>query len=511
MAKKTHATVTKILKGRPFHEQPKRFDDGGSAYSSYADYSGDNNLDYITPSATYMTGDNSGAPTAADIAGLTSSATTDIPNQISSEIASNPADLNPSGGASTGSSTGSSSGSAGSGALSSLLKALGLGGGQGSSSASGLAAIAGLLAAAGQYKQNSALAPKFSPPPMFGGAPGSAAPTSGSSGGLPPASNGGYGPPGGYNYKNYAGATSGTTGLGYAPRTAVNPNIPNYYTYGQQPQSTFFSSGTPPVGTPPTSMVGAVSPGMKRGGHVKKFMIGGFAGPMPKPQVGMPPMSGVPNQSVLGGPLMPQRTHLPPRQGIPINPVPRPVMGPQPVMGPRPVMRAGGGSIMPLMMANAAYSQSHPQEHSMTLGEIAAALGHARDFTAEGISRLADKVTNDASYRYDPNKSQNKATGGHMHLPPQSQSPGLPPQSRHVQGPGDGTSDSIPARLATGEYVQDAQLVSMIGNGDNGAGAKALDKFRENIRKHKGGSLANGKMAPDTHKDLTKYLPKGTL
>lgn len=78
-------------------------------------------------------------------------------------------------------------------------------------------------------------------------------------------------------------------------------------------------------------------------------------------------------------------------------------------------------------------------------------------------------------------------------------------QSRYVQGPGDGTSDSIPARLSNGEYVMDAQTVSMLGNGDNSAGAKALDSFRDNLRKHKGGALSQGKMAPKT-KPLHKYL-----
>lgn len=79
-------------------------------------------------------------------------------------------------------------------------------------------------------------------------------------------------------------------------------------------------------------------------------------------------------------------------------------------------------------------------------------------------------------------------------------------QARYVQGPGDGTNDQIPARLSAGEYVLDAQTVSMLGNGDNKAGASALDKFRENLRKHKGGALSQGKMAPNTHKNLSKYL-----
>lgn len=94
------------------------------------------------------------------------------------------------------------------------------------------------------------------------------------------------------------------------------------------------------------------------------------------------------------------------------------------------------------------------------------------------------------------------ASGG----PPTQQAPtGALSQSRHITGPGDGTSDSIPARLANGEYVIDAQAVSMLGNGDNSAGAKRLDEFRQNLRQHKGGALAKGKMAPDA-KPIHKYM-----
>lgn len=60
----------------------------------------------------------------------------------------------------------------------------------------------------------------------------------------------------------------------------------------------------------------------------------------------------------------------------------------------------------------------------------------------------------------------------------------------YVEGAGDGQSDDIPAMLADGEYVMDAEIVSALGNGSNKAGAKVLDKMRENIRKHKrSGSL----------------------
>jgi hypothetical protein len=55
----------------------------------------------------------------------------------------------------------------------------------------------------------------------------------------------------------------------------------------------------------------------------------------------------------------------------------------------------------------------------------------------------------------------------------------------YVQGAGDGQSDSIPAMLADGEYVFDADTVAALGNGSNKAGALVLDKMRESIRKHK--------------------------
>lgn len=74
---------------------------------------------------------------------------------------------------------------------------------------------------------------------------------------------------------------------------------------------------------------------------------------------------------------------------------------------------------------------------------------------------------------------------------------------RYVKGGGTGTSDSIPAVLSDGEYVIDAQTVSMLGDGSSDAGAKKLDAMREKIRKHKGSALAKGKFAPDSKAPLS--------
>lgn len=78
-------------------------------------------------------------------------------------------------------------------------------------------------------------------------------------------------------------------------------------------------------------------------------------------------------------------------------------------------------------------------------------------------------------------------------------------QGRYVKGEGHGREDRIQALLSDGEYVFDAETVSMLGNGSSDAGAKKLDEMRERIRKHKAGGLARGKMSPDA-KDASHYL-----
>lgn len=77
-------------------------------------------------------------------------------------------------------------------------------------------------------------------------------------------------------------------------------------------------------------------------------------------------------------------------------------------------------------------------------------------------------------------------------------------EGSRVTGAGDGQSDDIPAMLADGEYVIDAELVSMLGNGSTKAGAELLDKFREQVRKHKRSAPLN-KIPPKSKSPLT-YL-----
>jgi hypothetical protein len=82
---------------------------------------------------------------------------------------------------------------------------------------------------------------------------------------------------------------------------------------------------------------------------------------------------------------------------------------------------------------------------------------------------------------------------------------------RMLKGPGDGMSDSIPAvignkqpaRLADGEFVVPADVVSHLGNGSTEAGAKQLYAMMDKIRKARTGKK---KQAPEVKAE--KYLPK---
>ena len=83
-----------------------------------------------------------------------------------------------------------------------------------------------------------------------------------------------------------------------------------------------------------------------------------------------------------------------------------------------------------------------------------------------------------------------------------------PSKSFAVRGAGDGRSDDIPAVLSDGEYVIDAETVALLGNGSNKAGAAQLDRFRANVRKHKGKDLAKGRFSVNA-KNPQAYMAGG--
>ena len=84
---------------------------------------------------------------------------------------------------------------------------------------------------------------------------------------------------------------------------------------------------------------------------------------------------------------------------------------------------------------------------------------------------------------------------------------------RLLRGPGDGVSDSIPAvigkrqpaRLADGEFVIPARIVSELGNGSTEAGARKLYAMMERVQASRKKSIGKKKVAVNSKSD--KHLP----
>jgi hypothetical protein len=101
-------------------------------------------------------------------------------------------------------------------------------------------------------------------------------------------------------------------------------------------------------------------------------------------------------------------------------------------------------------------------------------------------------------------KMVNMASGGISSLG------GYSDGGRMLKGPGDGMSDSIPAsignrqpaRLADGEFVVPADVVSHLGNGSTDAGAKQLYAMMDKVRKARTGKK---KQAPAVK--ANRYMP----
>jgi hypothetical protein len=129
----------------------------------------------------------------------------------------------------------------------------------------------------------------------------------------------------------------------------------------------------------------------------------------------------------------------------------------------RPVYAAGGGGIRDIMMAQGGGYDDDP-------------MGDAGGMAGGGIASLGGY-----------------SDGGRM-----------------LKGPGDGMSDSIPAvigrkqpaRLADGEFVVPADVVSHLGNGSTDAGAKKLYAMMDKVRQARTGKK---KQAPAVK--AQKYMP----
>jgi hypothetical protein len=148
-------------------------------------------------------------------------------------------------------------------------------------------------------------------------------------------------------------------------------------------------------------------------------------------------------------------------------------------------MQPGGfmGALQPGRMD---YEDKKRAEEEAKANEIKAAI--AANAKAQQEQAFQDKWT--SRYSAQP---QTMAGGGIANI--------AAAKGRYLQGPGDGMSDSIPARidgkqearLATGEYVVSADVVSGLGNGDSTAGAKQLHDMMDRVRLARTGTKKQGK------------------
>jgi hypothetical protein len=103
--------------------------------------------------------------------------------------------------------------------------------------------------------------------------------------------------------------------------------------------------------------------------------------------------------------------------------------------------------------------------------------------------------------------TQGFARGGMSHLGDYSDG------GRLLKGPGDGVSDSIPAtiankrpaRLADGEFVVPARIVSELGNGSTEAGARKLYAMMDRVQKARGKTTGKDRVAVNSSAE--KLLP----
>jgi hypothetical protein len=103
-------------------------------------------------------------------------------------------------------------------------------------------------------------------------------------------------------------------------------------------------------------------------------------------------------------------------------------------------------------------------------------------------------------------KGKKYAEGGGVEDDLMAQVHGRTPPNTLIEGPGGGQDDLVHARLSPKEYVFDAETVAMLGDGNPDHGAKILDKWREQIRKHKRAAPASD--IPPKAKTPEAYLQK---
>jgi hypothetical protein len=171
----------------------------------------------------------------------------------------------------------------------------------------------------------------------------------------------------------------------------------------------------------------------------------------------------------------------------------------QPKFTPLTPYKAAGGGLMSLAGGGPVEQMSNANAIGANTGYPMADVNKAAYATPYQTPVSQNVVTGTADTGVNPmTGEQSFAAGGLSTLG------GYSDGGRLLKGPGDGMSDNIPAqigskqpaRLADGEFVVPADVVSHLGNGSTDAGAKQLYKMMDRIRSQRTGKK---KQAPEVN------------
>jgi hypothetical protein len=148
-----------------------------------------------------------------------------------------------------------------------------------------------------------------------------------------------------------------------------------------------------------------------------------------------------------------------------------------------------------------------PKQQLLAGGAGIAGLGMISDQMRGGVPKKKPYEGPLSRFNYNPDtyRPYRYAAGGGI-----ASLGGYSDGGRMLKGPGDGMSDSIPAsigrkqpaRLADGEFVVPADVVSHLGNGSTDAGAKQLYSMMNKVRNARTGNPKQGRQI-----SAGKYLP----
>jgi hypothetical protein len=236
---------------------------------------------------------------------------------------------------------------------------------------------------------------------------------------------------------------------------------------------------------------------------------GGLSAPyMPPNQPQMGTATGA-SQAGLGG----ANQSLVPNINIPAYETPEQQLGLEsfyPMMDKKLAER--GAQMIGVGYAEGGYTRAAPLNQKMASVDTAAAQMKTQQGLLKTIAaaKAGDQAALIALQKsgYDMNKLNEYAGGGDVYSLGSYSDGG-----RLLRGPGDGVSDSIPAvignkqpaRLADGEFVVPARIVSELGNGSTEAGAKKLYAMMRRVQGARGKTTGKNKVAVNSRAD--KHLP----